>query len=82
MPGIAIPEGGSQLLKSYVSRIEALSEEKDGLTADIKDIMLEAKSTGFDPKIIRKVIKLRKMDKAAIEEETALTDLYLSATGA
>lgn len=65
-------------LKSIVSRIENLEEEKAALAADIKDIFAEAKSTGFDTKVLRRVIRLRRKNKAerALEEEQV--QLYLS----
>ena len=68
-------------LKSFIERVERLEEEKKAIAEDIKEVMGEAKSTGFDPKIIRKVIKLRKMDNDARQEEEYLTDLYLAAIG-
>lgn len=68
-------------LKSFIERIERLSEEKDGLQADIKDIYAEAKATGYEPKIMRKIIKMRKMTKDALMEEENLTDLYANAVG-
>jgi len=51
------------------------------VTADLKEVYLEAKGNGFDAKILRKVIRLRKMDKAKRQEEDALLDLYLAAIG-
>lgn len=70
-----------QRLKAFIERVERLEEEKSGLADDIKDIMAEAKSTGFDTKIIRKLIRLRKMDKEKRQEEEELLDLYKSAIG-
>jgi uncharacterized protein (UPF0335 family) len=68
-------------LKTIVERIERLEEEKAGIAADIKEIYAEAKGDGFDVKILRKVVRLRKQDKAKRQEEEALLDLYLSAIG-
>ncbi len=68
-------------LKSYFERIERLQEEKDALSADMKEVYAEAKGTGFDTKIMRKVIALRKMDKAELQEMDALLDLYRTAVG-
>ncbi len=68
-------------LKSYIDRVERLEEEKKVLAEDIREVMGEAKSVGFDPKIIRKVIRLRKMDRDKRQEEEYLTELYLSAIG-
>ncbi len=70
-----------QRLKAFIERVERLEEEKAALAEDIKDIMAEAKSVGFDTKIIRKVIRLRKMDKEKRQEEEELLELYKSAIG-
>lgn len=70
-----------QRLKAFIERIERLEEEKAGLAEDIKDIMAEAKGTGFDTKTMRKVIRLRKMDKQKRQEEEELLELYKSAIG-
>lgn len=66
-------------LKSIVERIERLEEEKTALSTDIKEVYAESKGNGFDTKIIRKVIGLRKLDAAEREEIDTLLDLYLSA---
>ena len=68
-------------LKTIVERIERLEEDKAAVSADLKEVYLEAKGNGFDVKILRKVIRLRKQDKAKRQEEDALLDLYLSAIG-
>ena len=68
-------------LLSIIERIERLNEKKKGLTADIRDIMAEAKSAGFDPKVIREIIKMRAEDEAEREEREALRDAYLKALG-
>lgn len=68
-------------LKSIVDRIERLEEEKAALATDIREVYAEAKGNGFDTKIIRHVVKLRKEDAAAREEREALVDLYLHALG-
>jgi uncharacterized protein (UPF0335 family) len=68
-------------LKSLVQRIERLEEEKKALAGDIKEVYAEAKSQGFDTKILRKVIALRKRDTAERAEEDALIELYLGALG-
>ena len=69
-------------LRSIIERIERLEEEKAGLAADIREIYAEAKGTGFEPKIIRQVIKLRKMERADRQEQEALLDLYMHAVEA
>lgn len=68
-------------LKSFIERIEQLEKEKDTALADLKEVYSEAKGDGFDTKIIAKVVRLRKTDKRKLQEEDALTDLYLSAIG-
>ena len=68
-------------LKTLIERIERLEEEKAGIAGDIKEVYAEAKGEGFDVKTLRKVIRLRKQDKAKRQEEEALLDLYLSAIG-
>ena len=66
-------------LRSLIERIERLEEEKAGVAADIRDIYAEAKSAGFDPKIMKVVIKLRKMNAADRDEMELLTDTYRKA---
>lgn len=66
-------------LKSLIERIERLEEEKKAISADIRDIFAEAKGTGFDTKVMRQVLKLRRMEAADREEQETLLDLYLRA---
>ena len=68
-------------LKSFIARIERLEEEKAALTADIREVFAEAKGTGFDTKIMRQILKLRKLDQADRQEQEHLLDLYLRALG-
>lgn len=68
-------------LKSFIERIERLEAEKAGIAADIRDVYAEAKATGFDVKAMRAVLKLRKMEKSARQEQEALVDLYKAAVG-
>ncbi|HYG25608.1 MAG TPA: DUF2312 domain-containing protein [Caulobacteraceae bacterium] len=68
-------------LKTIIERIERLEEDKAGVMADLKEVYAEAKGNGFDSKIIRKVVRLRKQDRAKRMEEEALLDLYMSAIG-
>jgi uncharacterized protein (UPF0335 family) len=63
-------------LRSFVERIERLEEEKAALAADIREVYSEAKGTGFDVKIIRQVIRLRKMDVSDRQEQEEILDLY------
>ena len=66
-------------LKSFIERIERLEEDKAVVSNDLKEVYLEAKGEGFDVKILRKVVRIRKQDKAKLSEEEALIDLYMSA---
>ncbi|MGH6878199.1 MAG: DUF2312 domain-containing protein [Rhizomicrobium sp.] len=68
-------------LKSLVERIERLEEEKSALTEDIREVYSEAKGNGFDTKIVRQVVRLRKLDRADRQEQEAILDLYLAALG-
>jgi len=68
-------------LKSFIERIERLEEERRTLSGDIKEVYAEAKGTGFEPKIMRQIIKIRKMDKEEVDEEESLLDLYKRALG-
>jgi uncharacterized protein (UPF0335 family) len=68
-------------LRSIVERIERLEEERKALAGDIKDIYAEAKSAGFDVKVIRQIIRLRKQEPAEVEEQETLLDLYRRALG-
>jgi len=68
-------------LRQIVARIERLEEEKAGLAADIRDVYAEAKGNGFEVKVLRQIIRLRKLDKAELQEQDALLDLYMHALG-
>ena len=71
---------GAQL-KSFIERIERLEEEKKALSDDIKDVYGEAKANGFDTKVLRKIISLRKQDRDERMEQEAILELYLQALG-
>lgn len=68
-------------LRSIIERIERLEEERNALANDIKDIFSEAKSAGFDVKVIRQLIKIRKQEPAEVEEQETLLDIYRRAIG-
>ena len=68
-------------LKSFIERIERLEEERRALSGDIKEVYAEAKGTGFEPKIMRQIVKIRKRDKEELDEEESLLDLYKRALG-
>ena len=70
-----------QRLRAFLERIERLEEEKKGLADDVKDIYAEAKGVGFDAKIMKHVLKLRKMEPQKRQEEDELLDLYMAAIG-
>jgi len=68
-------------LKSIIQRIEKLEEEKAGLAADVRDIYAEAKANGFDTKVLRQIIRLRKLDESVRAEQEEMLDLYKHALG-
>ena len=68
-------------LRSIVERIERLEEERKALAGDIKDIYSEAKSAGFDVKVLRQLIRIRKQEPAEVEEIESLLDVYRRALG-
>lgn len=68
-------------LRSFIQRIERLEEEKKTISDDVREVFAEAKSSGFDPKIMRQVLKLRKMETADRQEQEALLETYLAALG-
>lgn len=70
-----------QNLKNLVDRIERLEAEKAEVAEQIKEVYAEGKAFGLDTKIIRKVVRIKKIDRAKQQEEDALVDLYLSAVG-
>lgn len=76
MGGIA-----AERLASLVQRIERLEEERATIAGDIKEVFAEAKGAGFDTKILRQVLRLRKLDKAELQEQEHLLDLYMRALG-
>ena len=74
--GVAVDQ-----LKSIISRVEKLSEERDGISGDIRDVFAEAKGNGFDVKALRTILKMRKMDASEREEQENILDVYLNALG-
>ncbi|GAA0394639.1 DUF2312 domain-containing protein [Brevundimonas terrae] len=68
-------------LRTIVERIERLEEDKKAVMEDMKEVFAEAKGEGYDVKVLRRVIRMRKQDKAKRQEEEAILDLYLSALG-
>jgi uncharacterized protein (UPF0335 family) len=68
-------------LRLFIERIERLEEEKKGIADDIRDVYLESKSQGYDPKIMRQIVRLRKMPIHDRKEMEAILDVYKSALG-
>lgn len=71
----------NERLRSLVERIERLEEERKAIGSDIKDIYTEATSAGFDAKVMRQLIRIRKQDAAEVEEQETLLDVYKKALG-
>ncbi len=72
---------GADRLRGLIDRIERLEEERRALGSDIKDIYAEAKSAGFDVKVLRQLIRIRKQEPAEVEEQETLLDVYRRALG-
>ena len=71
----------AEQLRQFIERVERLEEEKRGFADDIKDVYAEAKSTGFDPKTMKHVIRLRRLEKHRRDEADALLETYRNALG-
>ena len=68
-------------LRAFIERIERLEEEKAAITGDIKEVYADAKGNGFDTKVLRKIVSIRKQDQSERMEQEALLELYMSALG-
>lgn len=79
-PDILTAQVQSQL-KSIIERVERVDQEKSEIAEQVKEVFAEAAGSGFDKKVLRKVIAYRKQDRAKRQEEGAVFDLYLSAIG-
>ncbi len=77
----ATSDSSAQRLRSFIERIEHLEEEKAGIAEDIKEVYAEAKGTGFDVKVMRQIVRLRKMETESRRELEELLDLYKRALG-
>lgn len=77
----SLPNSAQNQLRQFIEQIEHLEEEKKAIAEDIKDKFAEAKATGFDVKVMREVLKLRKKSKDDRDEEQAILDTYLHALG-
>jgi uncharacterized protein (UPF0335 family) len=71
----------AEQLRLFIERIERLEEEKKGIADDVKDVYGEAKANGYDTKIMRQIVRLRKMEKHARDEMDALLETYRNALG-
>jgi len=71
----------AERLRSLIERIERLDEERKALGSDIKDIFAEARSAGFDVKVMRQLLRIRKQEPADVEEQETLLDVYRRALG-
>ena len=88
MPATAVAENTANAptvaaneLRQFVERIERLEEEKKTISDDIKEVFAEMKGREFDVKVVRQLLRLRKRDKAELQEEEAILDLYKQALG-
>ena len=72
---------GADQLTQFIELIERLEEEKRALMADIRDVYSEAKGTGFEPKIMRQLVKMRAMDRELLQEQDELLETYRAAVG-
>ena len=72
---------GADQLTQFIERIGRLEEEKRALMADIRDVYSEAKGTGFEPKIMRQLVKMRAMDRELLQEQDELLETYRAAVG-
>ncbi|MEM6539078.1 MAG: DUF2312 domain-containing protein [Pseudomonadota bacterium] len=68
-------------LRSFIERVERLEEDKQAIMGDMKEVYAEAKGEGYDTKIMRQIVRIRKMDRAERQEQEAILELYLSALG-
>ena len=79
---MAVEDGVAQdQLRAIIERIERMEEEKAALSADLREIYAEAKGNGFDTKVIRQIVRIRKQDHSERMEQEALLDLYMQALG-
>lgn len=68
-------------LRLFIERIERLAEERAGISDDIRDVYAEAKANGYDPKVIRIMVRLRKMETHTLQEQAAMVETYANALG-
>ena len=80
-PTVSSDSVAQDQIRAFIERIERMEEEKKAIADDIKEIYAEAKGNGFDTKVLRKIISIRKQDHAERMEQEALLELYLTALG-
>ena len=80
-PGYNCGDVDAGHLRAFIERIEKLEEEKKAIADDIKDVYGEAKAAGYDVKVMRKIVSIRRQDRDKRREEEEILDLYLSALG-
>ena len=80
-PGDVLNSSAQTQLKSILERIETLDDEKDAISEQIKEVYAESKGNGFDNKVLRKIVALRKKDRNKVLEEKAILELYAHALG-
>ena len=78
---MAVEDVAQDQLRAFVERIERLEEEKKQIGDDIKEVYAEAKGNGFDTKVLKQVVRIRKQDRNERMEQEAILDLYLQALG-
>jgi uncharacterized protein (UPF0335 family) len=80
-PTVSSDSVAQDQLRAFIERIERMEEEKKAIADDIKEIYAEAKGNGFDTKVLRQIIRIRKQDHAERMEQEALLELYMAALG-
>ena len=80
-PTVSSDSVAQDQIRAFIERIERLEEEKAAIAGDIKEVYAEAKGNGFDTKVLRKIVSIRKQDQSERMEQEALLELYMSALG-
>lgn len=80
-PTVSTDSVAQDQIRAFIERIERMEEEKKAIADDIKEIYAEAKGNGFDTKVLRQIVRIRKQDHAERMEQEALLELYMTALG-
>jgi uncharacterized protein (UPF0335 family) len=80
-PTVSTDSVAQDQIRAFIERIERMEEEKKAIADDIKEIYAEAKGNGFDTKVLRQIVRIRKQDHAERMEQEALLELYMAALG-